>query len=117
GGMVNLTPSIRLGASVLNLGGPNIKLREVSEPYPVQMRGGMSAQLFGGRGLVTAQIDHSNGSDLRIHGGAEYWIFPGIALRVGLDDSYGAGGFSYRASPRYQIDYGVSDQVLGMSHR
>ena len=117
GGLVNLTPSIRIGASILNVSGPNIRLRDVDETYPMEFRGGVAAQMLGGRGLITAQLDKSQDQTARVHGGAEYWIQSGLALRVGLDDSYGTGGFSYRLSPQYQIDYGVSDHVLGLSHR
>ncbi len=117
GGWYDATPTVRIGASIANLAGPSIKLRDVAETYPVEFRGGAAAQVFNGRGLVTAQLDQSSGLGTRLHAGAEYWIQPGLALRMGFDDAYGTGGFSYRFAPQYQIDYGVADQPLGLTHR
>jgi len=63
-----------------------------------------------------AQVDHSR-AGIRFHAGGEYWIQPMLALRGGYDQSTAAGGFSYRFRPQYQLDYGVSDQALGLTHR
>jgi hypothetical protein len=117
GGWYDVSPTVRVGATVANLGGPSISLRDVAETYPVNLRGGVAARVLDGRGLVTAQVDQANGLGTRLHAGAEYWLQAGIALRVGFDDAYGTGGFSYRFAPQYQLDYGVADQPLGMTHR
>ena len=117
GGNLALTPTLRVGASVMNLGGPAISLRQSSETWPTLIRGGLALNVFGGRGLVAAEVDQSKGLGARFHGGAEYWIQGGVALRVGVDDTYGTGGFSYRFAPQYQLDYGVADHPLGMTHR
>ena len=110
-------PGLSLGGSVLNLGGPSVTLRSVAETYPTELRGGFAWRLLDGRGLITMQLDQSDGAGTRFHGGSEYWIQPGLALRVGFDDVGGTGGFAYRFTPAYQIDYGVSDHALGMAHR
>lgn len=110
-------PGLSLGGSILNVGGPSVKLRDVGETYPTEYRGGFAWQLLDGRGLITMQIDQSDGAGTVFHGGSEYWIQPGMALRVGFDQDGGTGGFSYRFHPAYQLDYGVSDHVLGMAHR
>ena len=112
-----LTPTIRIGASAMNLSGPSVQLRDVAETYPTQFRGGVAAQVLNGRGLIIAQLDHADGLGAQLHGGGEYWIQPGLALRVGFSDAYGTGGFSYRFAPQYQLDYGVADQTLGLTHR
>ena len=117
GGLCNVTPTLRIGASILNLGGPNITLRDVKETYPTEVRGGMAATIFNGRGLLAFQVDALSGPGVRLHAGAEYQIQPSIALRVGYDDRYAAGGFSYRTNGPMQIDYALADQPLGMSHR
>lgn len=117
GGWYHLTPYLRLGAAVSNLAGPTITLRDVAETYPLHLRGGAALQVLDGRGLVTAQLDQSEGMGTRMHAGAEYWIGSGMALRVGFDNDYETGGFSYRFAPRYQLDYGVADQALGLTHR
>ena len=117
GGTYDITPTVRLGLSVANLGGPNLKLRDVEEAYPTQIRGGAAAQILNGRAMITAQVDQSDGLGTRLHAGAEYWVQPGLGLRVGYDDAYATGGFSYRFMPQYQVDYAIADQPLGMTHR
>jgi hypothetical protein len=110
-------PGLRLGASVVNLGGPSISLRDVKETYPVTIRGGAALQVLQGRGMVAVQMDHASGPGLRMHGGAEYWLQRSIALRAGFDQTEATGGFGYRFMERYQFDYGVADNPLGLSHR
>ncbi len=117
GGLYEVSPGLRLGGSVLNLGGPSITLRDTPEDYPMEFRGGFALRVLGGRGLIAGQVDQLKGPGVRVHGGSEYWVEPALALRVGYDGSYGTGGFSYRFAPQYQLDYGVSDHVLGMTHR
>jgi hypothetical protein len=117
GGIAEIMPSVRVGASILNLSGPSLKLRDTAEKFPMEIRGGFSAAVLHGRGLLTAELDQSNGDGLRLHGGSEYWIQPEFALRVGMNDGRGAGGMSYRYGPHYQIDYAVSDHPLGLTHR
>ena len=117
GAVVNVTPNIRVGASVLNIGGPNITLRDAKETFPMEFRGGFSAAVLRGRGLVTAEVDHASGPGIRFRGGSEYWVQPMFALRIGMDDRNPAGGMSYRFAGHYQFDYGVLDHPLGFTHR
>ena len=117
GGIASLTPDLRVGLMVANLGGPSITLRDVPETYPMLVRGGLSLALFAGRGLVSVQADHSRGLGMRFHGGTEYWILPTFGLRAGYEDGRGSGGLSYRFKPQYQLDYAAADQPLGVSHR
>lgn len=117
GGVYDVTPNLRLGLSVLNLGGPNLTLRDTKETYPVEFRGGFAATLFNGRGLLAAELDQVSGPGIRIRGGSEYWVQPMLALRAGYDDESPGGGLSYRFSGKYQFDYGVLDHPLGLTHR
>lgn len=117
GAIFEVSPVIRVGASVLNLGGPKLTLRDTEETYPMELRGGFSAAVLRGRGLLSAELDQSDGDGLRLHGGSEYWIQPEFALRVGMSDMRGTGGFSYRYAHNYQIDYAVADHPLGLTHR
>ena len=117
GGIFQITPTLRIGASVLNLGGPSITLRSEAETYPTEIRGGASIDILNGRARVQAEVDHADGPGTRLHGGAEYWVQPGIALRFGYSEDRATGGFSYRFGPQYQVDYGVADHALGLSHR
>jgi hypothetical protein len=117
GAIMNVTPTLRVGASILNVGGPSLTLRDTKEKYPIEFRGGFSASVLRGRGLLTAEVDQSQGPGVRFRGGSEYWVQPAFALRVGLDDQHPGGGMSYRFAGNYQFDYGVLDHPLGLTHR
>ncbi len=116
GAIYDVTPTVRLGASVLNVAGPSVTLRDTKETYPTEFRAGASASVLRERGLISAEIDVS-GPGSRLHGGAEYWIHPSFALRVGMDDERAAGGVGVRFGWNYQFDYGVSNHPLGLTHR
>jgi hypothetical protein len=117
GAVANVTPSLRVGASVLNVGGPGVTLRDTKETYPLEVRGGFSYAVLRGRGLITAEVDQASGPGVRLRGGSEYWVQPMLALRVGMDDQSPSGGMSYRFAGHYQFDYGVLDHPLGLTHR
>jgi hypothetical protein len=117
GALYDVTPTVRVGAALVNIGGPSMTLRDTKETYPLLFRGGFSAVLLHGRGLLSAEIDQSQGDGVTLRAGSEYWVQPSFALRLGVDDQYPAGGMSYRFSGRYQFDYGVLDNPLGMTHR
>jgi len=117
GAIASVTPSLKIGASALNLGGPNIKLENTKETYATQFRGGFSYTTLRGRGLIAVEADQTSGTGLSLHGGSEYWVQPMFALRVGVNDQRPSGGFSYRPAGHYQFDYGVSDHPLGIIHR
>jgi len=117
GMMYDLTPSIRIGGSLLNLGGPNLTLREVDESYPVEFRGGLSVAFFSGRGLITGEIDHLSGVGASFHGGTEFWIHSNMALRFGYAETSPSGGFSYRVAEGMRFDYAATDHDLGVTHR
>jgi hypothetical protein len=113
GALLQLTRDLRLGVSVLNLGGPSVTLRDSPEKFPMQVRAGVSLGVLGGRGQVAAELDRTDGAALRLHGGTEYWIQPTFALRVGYDDerrqadcriSSGRGCASITASPTIRSD-------------
>ena len=117
GGLYDVTPSLRVGASVLNVAGPGVSLRDTKETFPTEFRAGFSYTTLNGRGLISTEIDQASGPGLRLHGGTEYWIQPAFALRLGMNDEHPSGGFSYRSGSHYQFDYGVSDHALGLVHR
>jgi hypothetical protein len=117
GATFEATPTLRIGASLVNLGGPSHTLRSVDEKYPLLVHAGFAATLFQGRGLLAAQLDHSSGPGVELHAGGEYWIQPALAVRAGYDRTSATGGFGYRFHPQYQFDYGVSDHTLGLTHR
>ena len=116
GALFQLTPGLKLGASMMNVGGPSLKLRDVAESYPSQLRGGAALALLQGRALIALELDHADGLGTQFHGGAEYWILSGMALRMGWSPDGASGGFTYRVGPRYTIDYAAADHPLGLQH-
>jgi hypothetical protein len=117
GVLFDVTPYLRVGTSVLNVGGPNLKLRDVEESYPTEIRSGMAVKFLQGRGLISAEIDHRSGPGVSFRSGTEFWVHPSMALRLGYDETSPAGGFSYRVNDGMRLDYGLSDHDLGTTHR
>jgi hypothetical protein len=117
GALVQVTPGLKLGASMMNIGGPSLKLRDVAEAYPSNIRGGAALSVLQGRGLIALEVNHAEGLGTRFHTGAEYWIMSGIGLRMGYSEDGGSGGFSYRFAPQYSLDYAAADHPLGLQHR
>lgn len=117
GAVMQMTPGLKLGLSVMNLAGPSLKLRDTQESYPTLYRGGAALSLLEGRGLLGLEVDHSDGLGARVHAGAEYWILSGMALRMGWGPEGGTGGLSYRFAPQYSFDYATANHPLGLQHR
>lgn len=113
----SVTPTVRVGASLLNIGGPSLALRSTEEAYPMEFRGGMSLYLFGERGLITAEIDQREGSPTAFRAGSEFWAHPNLGLRFGFYESSPSGGFSVRVAPAVRIDYSMTNEELGVAHR
>jgi len=117
GALVQVLPDLKLGVSMMNVGGPSLKLRDEQETYPSQIRGGAALNVLQGRGLVAVEMDHAEGLGARFSAGAEYWIMSGVALRMGYSPDGGSGGFTYRFAPQYSLDYATADHALGLQHR
>jgi hypothetical protein len=113
----DVTPIFRVGVSVLNIAGPSLQLRSTSESYPTEIRGGGAVKFLSGRGSFALEMDHKDGPGTTWHTGTEYWIHPTMAFRVGYDESYPAGGVSYKVTPEMRLDYGLTDHELGVTHR
>jgi hypothetical protein len=112
-----LAPGITLGASLLNVIGPSLTLRETSETYPTEFRGGAALRALSGRALLTAEVDQRQDVGTGMRAGSEFWVHRSMALRVGYDDTIVSGGFSFIPSSGFRIDYGLSDHELGLTHR
>jgi hypothetical protein len=117
GVLYDVSPMVRVGASVLNLGGPNLKFRASEETYPVELRAGVAIRLLQGRGLLSAEVDHRSGPGAALRAGGEFWIARNMALRLGYDDTSPTGGFSYEVNPALRFDYGATSHELGVTHR
>jgi hypothetical protein len=116
GALYQVLPSIRLGASLLNIGGPTIGMRTIDETYPVEFRGGAAFFFMDGRGLVSAELNQRSGPGATFLGGTEFWVHRTMALRLGYANSEPGGGFSFRVSPDLRFDYAAVDHELGVTH-
>jgi hypothetical protein len=114
--LYNVLPALRLGVSVLNLGGPTLSMRAADETYPAEFRGGFAYYFFDGRGLVSAELDHRSGPGVSFHGGSEFWLHRTMAFRLGFAESDFGGGASFRISPDLRFDYAALDHELGVRH-
>lgn len=107
-----------LGASVLNVGGPNMTLRQLEEPYPMEMRAGFGLELLNGRALLTGELDsRGDGGGNFLRGGTEVWVHESVALRLGYDDAAAGGGLTYRMPTGWDFHYGAQNHELGVTHR
>ncbi|HXV12814.1 MAG TPA: PorV/PorQ family protein [Candidatus Krumholzibacteria bacterium] len=116
GVMFGLTPRLRLGASLLNIGGPTLQARDVAESFPIEMRAGAALAFLSGRGLLSLEVDHREGPGTSFRAGSEMWFYDHFGLRVGYFGDEPAGGFSYRLNQAMRFDYGMSDHELGPVH-
>jgi hypothetical protein len=117
GVLFDVSPSVRVGASVLNLGGPNLTLRTSDETFPVEIRAGVAIRVLRGRGLMSAELDQRQGPGVTLRAGGEFWVARNMALRLGYDDTSPTGGFSYELNPALRFDYGATHHELGITHR
>jgi hypothetical protein len=116
GGLYQLTPRVKVGLSMLNLGGPSLSPRDMTETYPMEVRGGVAVGYLHGKGLLSLEADHRDGPGTTLHAGTEMWFMESFGIRAGYNDTEAAGGFSYRLNPQMQFDYGMNDHELGLVH-
>jgi hypothetical protein len=114
--MGSLMPDLRVGASVLNLGGPTITLRDEDEAYARELRGGAALAMLDGHGLVAIEAVQRSDAGTQLRTGAEVRI-QALALRVGWFIDNVSAGLGYRFINGLRFDYGMSDHELGMTHR
>jgi hypothetical protein len=117
GVMIYPTETVRVGLSAANLGGPGLELRDTSEEYPQQLRGGVAVDLMQGRAMVTAEVEQIGDLRTNARGGGEFQLSSTFTLRAGFDGSSPAGGFTVNLPGDLRLDYGTGDHELGMIHR
>jgi hypothetical protein len=117
GALYAITDDLRLGASLLNLGGPKLELRESSESVPVELRAGFAFEFFDDAALISAELSRRDEWGTLLRAGAEVWLLSRFGLRLGYYDENVAGGASFRLPQGWQFDYGASDHELGVVHR
>ncbi len=117
GVLFHALPSLTIGASVLNVGGPGLTLREIEETYPADYRGGATFRFLGGRAMLTAEIAGRSDYGSQFHAGTEFRVAPMLSLRMGYNNDWFSGGASVELANGLRLDYGMSDHLLGTVHR
>lgn len=116
GVMGRLSSALKVGASVANLGGPTIVLREKDESYATELRVGTALSLLGGKSLTAVDLVQRDDPGANVRAGTEFWI-QSLVLRAGYYIDNVAAGFGYRLDNGMQMDYAMTDHELGMVHR
>lgn len=115
--LYQVTPALRLGASLLNIGGPTLSLRATDETFPVDFRAGAAVFFLSGRALISGEVDHRADAGTGFRLGTEFWVHSSLGLRFGYSEAAPAGGFSYRITPGTRFDYAAVNELLGVTHR
>jgi len=117
GALYDVNPRLRVGLSILNLGGPSLTLRNADEKFPGELRGGARFRYLGGRGAMAVEFDQRSGWGTTFHAGTEVWVHPSLALRLGVADASATGGMGVRLAEGFRLDYGLANHELGLTNR
>ncbi len=107
---------VSLGFVFENLIPPKLRLINEPENYPYGFKLGSSFKIFDSKLIIDVDADQIGSRDVKLHGGVEYSPYEFIALRAGIDETEITGGLGFRYKG-YGIDYALSSQSLGLSHR
>lgn len=122
GGLWKWNERMQLGLVAHNVLAPKVKLREIADEYPRDIRLGMKVQALN-KLMIAADVNQTEDRGLKTHIGGEWTYNKTLALRVGLNESEVSAGLGIQIG-RLGLDYafgfqdavgGVSD--LGSSHR
>jgi len=108
---------ISVGLSVINAVPPTIKLDVDDEQFPIIVKFGLALKLFGDRVIPSVDVEKElSNKDVKVRFGAELWPVQQVAIRGGMDETEMMVGLGVAWKP-YYIDYSLSFQELGLSHR
>ncbi len=106
------------GLSVINALPPSLKLSDTSESFPIIIKSGFALKLFGERAIPVIDIEKEmSKKDLKFRFGLEAYPLQSLALRLGMDETELTFGIGYTFMKYYKIDYSLSSQELGFTHR
>ncbi len=106
------------GLSIINALPPSIKLSETAESFPILIKSGFALKLFGERAIPVVDIEKEmSKKDLKFRLGLEVYPLQSLALRAGMDETELTFGIGYTFMKYYKVDYSLSSQELGITHR
>lgn len=117
GGMLKVGENIRIGGTIQNIA-TKIKWdteSKIEEEFPTVTRFGISIAPKKTPIKISADIEKNAKQDARYHIGAEYWIIPSIAARVGYDKNHITAGGSAIVPislVNIQLDYAFAPDIL-----
>ncbi|MCD6154378.1 MAG: PorV/PorQ family protein [Candidatus Verstraetearchaeota archaeon] len=113
GAKVPLFENLSVGA-ILRTGFVNWSTGE-KVVFPAQVILGIAYRPFP-KFIVTSDAGLQTGRRMEVHVGAEYWLIPQLALRMGLDKGKLAAGAGF-VIKQFKLDYALMFHDLGLSHR
>ena len=113
GAKIPLFENLSLGA-ILRTGFVNWSTGE-KVVFPAQAILGMAYRLFP-KLILTFDAGLQTDRRMEVHAGAEYWLIPQLALRMGLDRGKLTAGAGF-VIKQFKLDYALMFHDLGLSHR
>lgn len=115
--LFDLKDYLSFGASIQNIVPPKLQLMSNKETFPIVVRVGSALKIFNNNLLLALDVEKLPSQTYKTHLGAEYWLkHRSVALRMGLDNTELTSGVGMNFE-NYNVDYGISYQNLGYSHR
>ena len=117
GAILKIGENIRVGGKIQDIAS-KIKWNtesELEEEFPTVTRLGISIVPQTTPMKISADIESSSEREARYHIGAEYWIIPAIAIRLGYDRNHitaGASAIIPISSINLQLDYAFAPDEL-----
>ena len=117
GAILKLGDSVRIGGKIQDIASKikwNTESR-LEEDFPTVMRFGISLAPKKTPIKISADIENNSKQDAKYHIGAEYWIIPSIAARLGYDRNSitaGASAVIPISSVNLQLDYAFAPDEL-----
>jgi len=112
-----------MGLTLRNLIAPRLKLKQMTDRFPLEVRLGLAYRIFLERLTVAIDGDKTEGRYFKLHYGVEYLPHKVLALRMGVDETEVAAGLGFRWR-NLQVDYAYAYhdawgkyRDLGSSHR
>lgn len=118
GSLVRFNEYVRFGTVLHNAFQPKYKYDTAEETFPRILRAGPAVDLFDDHLKISAEAEKTVGTSqaLRWHTGLEGWVFRGITLRGGMDQSEITGGIGLKWGT-FQFDYAMGFRELDVNNR